>query len=62
MCQSQPFLVWKELLRIDFVKQDKLRQFHSLGESVLRILYENDVDPTVEAIVKDGMSGPVEDA
>lgn len=49
--------VWKELLQIDCVQLDKLGAFNSLGEGVLRILYENGVDPTVEAVVRDGING-----
>jgi len=59
MGQSQTFAVWKELLRIDCVKEDKLQAFDSLTDDVLRILYESDIEPTVESIVKNGMPGHV---
>jgi len=55
------YKVWKELLRIDCVRLDKLEAFNGLGEIVLRILYESDVKPTVESVVKNGMPGPVKD-
>ena len=51
------FVAWKALLRIDCIALGKLQAFDGLGEAVLRILYENGVDPTVEAIVRDGLSG-----
>ena len=51
------FVAWKALLRIDCIGLGKLQAFDGLGEAVLRILYENGVDPTVEAIVRDGLSG-----
>lgn len=51
------FADWKELLRNDCTARDKIREFDGLGEYVLKILYENGLDPTVEAIVKDGLNG-----
>jgi len=57
--QSQPFAVWKEFLRLDCVKEDKLQAFDGLTDDVLRILYESNIEPTVESIVKNGMPGHV---
>jgi hypothetical protein len=51
------FEAWKTFLRIDCIALDKLTAFDYLGENVLRILYENGVEPTVEAITKDGLNG-----
>lgn len=51
------FNTWTNLLRNDCAARDKTREFDSLGERILRILYENGLDPTVEAIVKDGING-----
>jgi len=51
------FHAWKNLLRNDCVAQNKLREFDGLGEHVLKLLYENGLDPTVAAIVKDGLNG-----
>ena len=52
MSYSQTYEVWKELLRIDCIRLGKVETFNALGENPLRILYENGLDPTVEAIVK----------
>ena len=57
MGHSLTYGVWKELLRIDCVRLDKVEAFNGLGEIFLRILYENGLDPTVEAIVRDGFLG-----
>jgi len=51
------FEAWKALLRIDCIALGKNQAFDRVGEVVLRILYENGVDPTVEAVVRDGLSG-----
>lgn len=55
--QVATFAVWKALLQIDCVALGKQRAFEEIGDVVLRIFYENGVDPTVEAIVRDGLSG-----
>jgi len=51
------FEAWKSLLRKDCIVRDKLPAFEGLGEVILKILYENGLDPTVEAIVRDGLCG-----
>jgi hypothetical protein len=51
------FEKWKESLRQDCIAQDRLAAFNSVGEYVLRILYENGLEPTVSAIATDGMNG-----
>lgn len=50
---------WKELLRHDCIAHDKALEFDTLGESVLRILHENGLEPNVEAIARDGINGNV---
>ena len=57
MAHAQTYAVWKELLRIDCVRLDKGDAFNGLGEIFLRILYENGLDPTVEATARDGLLG-----
>ena len=57
MRRSLPYETWKELLRNDCIAYDKAEAFNSLGEMILRILYNNGIDPTVEAIVRDGLNG-----
>jgi hypothetical protein len=57
---SLSFDQWKELLRNDCIARDKLRAFNSLGELILKVLYDNALDPTVESIVKNGLNGPTE--
>ena len=58
-CYMRPvnFERWKTLLRNDCIAVGKLYAFDGIGEVFLRILYDNGVDPTVEAIVRDGLCG-----
>ena len=51
------FEMWKTQLRTACIALDKLRAFESLGEAVLRILYENGLEPTVQSVVTNGLSG-----
>ena len=51
---SLPFEVWKGYLHTDCDDHHKLRELDVLGESVLRLLWEQGVQPSVQAIVKDG--------
>jgi len=51
------FEAWKSLLRKDCLALSKLPAFDGLGEAVLRILYENGVDPNVQSLVTNGLSG-----
>ena len=51
------FDTWTTLLRNDCAAHDKVREFDGLGERILKILYENGLDPTVEALVRDGING-----
>ena len=57
--KSRPltFEAWKALLRNDCLALEKLQAFDSVGDPVLKILYENGADPTVESVVRDGLSG-----
>jgi hypothetical protein len=62
---SSPFIVarlayhkWKQLLRKDCIARNKLRAFNTLDEIVLNILYENGIEPTVDALINKGMPGP----
>jgi len=57
MHQTLTFEAWKALLRFECSALGKLDAFNGIGEVVLRILYENGVDPKGEAIVRDGLSG-----
>ena len=52
---SVSFEKWKELLLKDCIVQDKERAFGGLGEYALRFLYEDGLEPTVEAIVLNGL-------
>lgn len=54
---SLTFEVWKKRLRENCVALEKLEAFDGLGEVVLRILYENGIDPTVDDVVKHGLNG-----
>ena len=57
MGRPTTFEAWKTLLRNDCIALNKLRAFEGLGDSVLKILYENGLDPTVQCIVTNGLSG-----
>jgi hypothetical protein len=58
MRRPSSFEKWKELLRNDCIACDKLREFDSLGDPVLKLLYDSSLDSTVDAIVKNGLNGP----
>lgn len=60
LAATPEFEVWKTLLRNDCIAADKLKVFDCLGENILRILYENGLEPTVEAISKNGLNGATE--
>lgn len=54
--QKQPsapltYEVWKFELRKDCEQRGKLRAFDGLGEYALKLLWEDGIDPSVEAIV-----------
>ena len=57
MSRVSSFDRWKELLRNDCIASDKGKAFDGLGECILKILYENGLEPTVRALVKDGLNG-----
>lgn len=57
MARRLSFDRWKNLLRDDCIALNKLPAFDGIGERILKILYENGVDPTVESIVRDGLTG-----
>jgi hypothetical protein len=42
---------WKLQLRRDCQSQDKLLAFNALSDSVLRLLWERGLDPSVRAII-----------
>ena len=46
-----PFDVWKQQLRKDCERQDKLRAFEGMGEYGLKMFWEFGVDPTLQAIL-----------
>jgi hypothetical protein len=51
------FDLWKELLRNDCDRLRKMEAFQSLGDAVLRVLWESCVDPSVDAVVREGLPG-----
>jgi len=55
MLDSLSFETWSSRLRADCIARDRLEAFDGLGEYVLTILYEKSLDPTVEAIVQNGI-------
>jgi hypothetical protein len=57
MRRSPSFEKWKQLLRDDCIGCGKLTAFDGLGDSVLRILYESGLDPSVKAIASNGLPG-----
>lgn len=54
-----PFEKWKQVLREDCIACDKLREFDTLSDAVLKLLYDNMLDPSVDAIVRTGLNGPI---
>ena len=50
--RSIAFSAWKLLLRKDCESQGKLVAFESLGDYALQLLWEEGIDPSVEAIVR----------
>jgi len=57
MTRPMTFEAWKSLLRKDCVSLNKLHAFNALSDAVLKILYENGADPTVQSVVTNGLSG-----
>ena len=49
-----PFEVWKVCLHKDCEDHQRSREFDALGEYVLRLLWEQGLEPNVQAIVNDG--------
>ena len=49
---NTPFENWKSLLRKDCELQDKRLAFQALGDSVLEILWEMGLSPTVQALTE----------
>jgi hypothetical protein len=54
MPQKLSFDEWKSCLRDDCVKDGKLLAFDTLGDYVLKILWDAELEPTVKAITSDG--------
>jgi hypothetical protein len=48
------FEVWKQRLREDCRQQDKLIAFENLGDECLRLLWEDGIEPSVQAITAAG--------
>jgi len=51
------FEEWKKLLKKDCLLLHKEQAFKELGDGVLRVLYQNGSDPSVESIVRNGLTG-----
>lgn len=45
------FEVWKNRLRRDCELQNKLTGFNAIGDYVLRLIWQDGADPTIDAIV-----------
>ena len=54
MNDPRSFEIWKQTLWKDCAKQDRLQAFSCLGDYVLQLLYEDGVEPSVEAIAGNG--------
>jgi hypothetical protein len=48
-----PFDDWKSRFRRDCELQNKLAAFEALGDSVLKVLWESGISPTMKALLKD---------
>lgn len=57
MSRPLSFQKWRELFRNDCVARNKQLAFDKLGVYVLKVLYENGLDPTVEAVSENGLDG-----
>jgi len=56
--RSLAFSAWKLLLRNDCEARGKLVAFESLGDYALQLLWEEGIDPSVEAIVRGLQQNP----
>jgi hypothetical protein len=52
------FEVWKSILLEDCLQHDKLPAFNNLGDAVLRMFWEREVEPSVEGIMRDCRTMP----
>jgi len=48
------FEVWKQRLREDCLQQDKMIAFENLGDACLSLLWEDGIEPSVQAITAVG--------
>lgn len=46
------FKDWKQQLRLDCEAHGKLSAYEALGEPILRLLWENGLEPTVQGVIK----------
>ncbi|HEY1660050.1 MAG TPA: hypothetical protein VGG14_16980 [Candidatus Sulfotelmatobacter sp.] len=47
------FEAWKDYLCSDCVRNEKLAAYNCLGDFILKLLYDNGIAPTVDAILND---------
>lgn len=52
---TTPFEAWKLKLQEDCVACGRLLIFNELNDNVLKLFWKRGVDPTVEAILADGL-------
>ena len=48
-----PFELWKQRLRDDCARCDRLWGFDALGEECLRVLWQAGTDPSVDGLIDD---------
>ena len=48
-----PFDIWRQRLRCDCQRCDKLYAFEDFGDFVLQLLWQSGVEPTVRSIIQD---------
>lgn len=49
-----PFNVWKQRLRDDCARCDRLWGFNALGDECLRVLWQAGTEPSVQGVIDDG--------
>lgn len=49
-----PFNAWKQRLRDDCARCDRLWGFNALGDECLRVLWQAGTEPSVQGVLDDG--------
>lgn len=52
VCRSVPFTLWKTRFRFDCELHGKLLAFDAMGDSILQLLWEVGLEPSVEGVIE----------